>query len=72
MNPFLSLRDYELFIYTLPEQYKQIIHSTLTVARRGRFFAELTGELIFPTSYRLLIYERLIWDDGALFIEDYG
>ncbi len=24
MNPFLSLRDYELFIYTLPEQYKHV------------------------------------------------
>lgn len=56
----------------MPEQYKQIINSTLTVARRGRFFAELTGEIIFPNGYRLLIYERLTWDDGALLIEDYG
>jgi hypothetical protein len=72
MNPFLSLRDYEIFVYTLPAQYKQIVRSTLTVARRSRFFAELTGELTFPNGYRLLIYERLIWDTGPLLIEDYG
>ncbi len=72
MNPFLSLRDYEIFVYTLPAQHKQIVSSTLTVARHGRFFAELTGELTFPDGYRLLIYERLIWDTGLLLIEDYG
>lgn len=73
MNPFLSLRDYEIFVYTLPEQYAQIVvSSTLTVARRGCLFAELTGELAFLNGYRLLIYKRLVWDTGSLRIEDYG
>ena len=73
MNPFLSLRDYEIFVYTLPEQYAQIVvSSTLTVARRGRLFAELTGGLAFLNGYRLLIYKRLVWDTGSLRIEDYG
>jgi len=72
MNPFLSLRDYEIFVYTLPERHVQIVSSTLTVARRGRLFAELTGELSFLNGYKLLIYERLVWDAGVLLIEDYG
>jgi hypothetical protein len=49
MNPFQSLRDYEMFVYTLQQSFPQIIRSTLVVVRRGRLFAELSGEII-PTS----------------------
>jgi len=48
MNPFQSLREYELFVYTLPQRFPQILRSTLTVVQRGRLFAELTGEIAFP------------------------
>ena len=72
MNPFQSLRDYELFVYTLQQQYPQIITSTLVVAQRGRLFAELTGEVILPDNHRLTIYERLVWDTDVIHIEDYG
>jgi len=72
MNPFQSLREYELFVYTLPHQFPRIVRSTLIVARRGRFYAEVNGELAFPDGYRLNVYERLTWDAGPLTIEGYS
>jgi len=55
MSPFRSLRDYEIFIYTLSQRFPLIIHSTLIVARRGRRFAELAGDLAFPGGHRLVV-----------------
>src|SRR3972149_518970 len=72
MNPFQSLREYELFVYTLPEQFRNVGRSTLVVAQRGRLFAEVTGEATLPDGYRLLVYERLVWDTGPIAIEDYS
>ncbi len=72
MSPFRSLRDYEIFIYTLSQRFPLIIHSTLIVARRGRRFAELAGDLAFPGGHRLVVYERLTWDTGPLTIEGYS
>lgn len=72
MNPFQSLRDYEFFVYTLPQQNPSIVHSTLVIVQRGRLFAELTGELAFATNYRLSVYERLVWDSGSIAIEGYS
>lgn len=72
MNPFQSLRDYELWVYSLPEQYKAIKYSTLLVAQRGRKLAELAGEIAFLRGYRLVVYERLTWDTGQLLIEGYS
>lgn len=66
MNPFQSLRDYELFVYTLPQQYANLIRSTLTVKQKGRFFAELDGELTFPAAMRLTIYELLVLSSADL------
>ncbi len=72
MNPFQSLRQYEHFVYTLPHRFQNIRSSTLIIAQRGRFFAELTGEIIFSAEYRLSVYERLVWDTGMLNIESYS
>lgn len=72
MNPFRSLRDYELLVYTLPQQFPSILRSTLIVAQRGPLFAILTGELIFSWGLRLVVYERLAWDDGNVNIEGYS
>lgn len=55
MSPFKSLRDYETFVYTLPQRFPHIIRSTLIVARRGRHLAELTGDLTFPGGHRLVV-----------------
>lgn len=72
MNPFQSLRDYERFVYTLPQQFPHLVRSTLIVARRGRGYAELSGELVLPGGYRLVAFERLAWDTGPLVIIGYS
>ncbi|MDH7487274.1 MAG: DUF6516 family protein [Anaerolineae bacterium] len=72
MNPFRSLRDYEIFVYTLPQQYPRIVLSTLTVIRRGKYRAEVMGDLLFLAGIRLSVYEHLIWDDRAVEIAGYS
>jgi hypothetical protein len=72
MNPFRSLRDYELYIYSLQRSESQITRSTLVVAQRGRLFAELTGDVTLMGGCRLSVYERLTWDAGAVTIEAYS
>ena len=72
MNPFQSLPDYELFIYTLQQQFPEIISSTLVVARRRKFEAEVTGQILFADGYRLVVYERLFLLREPITIEDYG
>jgi len=49
-----------------------MLHSNLIVTRHGRYMAELTGELAFPSGHRLVVYERLTWDIGPLIIEGYS
>ena len=60
MNPFLSLPEYEQFVYTLQQQYPAVLRSTLTIARQVRGLARLTGELHFINGYRLVISEITI------------
>ena len=52
MSPFRSLADYVSFVYTLQQSYPSVTRSTLTLARRGRTVANLTGELHFDNGYR--------------------
>jgi len=33
MNPFQSLRDYEVYVYTLTQRYSSILRPTLIVAQ---------------------------------------
>ena len=54
-----------------PQRFPSISRSTLVVIRRGSHFAELRGELVLG-DYRLMVYERLSWDTGALTIEGYS
>ncbi|MFZ1550932.1 MAG: DUF6516 family protein [Anaerolineae bacterium] len=72
MNRFRSLRDYELYVYSLQRSESQITRSTLVVAQRGRLFAELTGDVTFTGGYRLAVYERLTWDANTVIIEAYS
>ena len=72
MSPFQSLRDYEEWIYSLPERFSAVKYATLLLARRGRQLAELTGEITFSGDLRLVVYERLTWDTGQLCLEGYS
>lgn len=69
MSQFPSLREYELLVYTLPQQFLGIRFSTLVFARRGRYLAELKGELAFTNEHQLAVDKRLTWETGALTIE---
>lgn len=72
MNPYRSLRDYEEFVYTLPQQFPSIVSSTLVVVRRGARMATVSGEVIFPEDYRLVVKERLTFDVEPLTLKRYG
>ncbi|WP_423224928.1 toxin-antitoxin system TumE family protein [Candidatus Amarolinea aalborgensis] len=72
MNPFQSLHDYEEFVYRLPHDVATVIYSTLIIARRGARMATLAGEIAFAGGYRIVIRERLTFDNGPLMIEQYG
>lgn len=72
MNPYRSLRSYEEFIYTLPQQFPFLISSTLVVVRRGARMVTVSGEIRFPRGYRLVVKERLTFDTGPLILRRYG
>lgn len=72
MNPFRSRREYEEYVYTLPQRHTSVKSSTLVVAQRGASVVTLAGELIFSSGYRLVIKERLTFDGGSLLLESYG
>ena len=72
MNPFQSLRDYDEFVYTLPQRYPAIMLSTLVVVRRGARMVTVSGEVSFRADYRLAVKERLTFDAGPLVLTQYG
>ncbi|MBN1873985.1 MAG: hypothetical protein JXA33_07130 [Anaerolineae bacterium] len=72
MNPLTSLSEYERFIYTLQQHYPAILRSTLVLIRRGSYYADVRGELMFADDYRLVIFERLRCLDEDLTIAAYG
>lgn len=72
MNQFRSLRDYEEFVYTLPQQAPSIVSSTLIVARRGARMVTVVGEIAFRGGYHLVVKERLTFDAGPLILTRYG
>ena len=72
MNPFHSLREYEEFLYTLPQHYSAVIASTLVVARRGATVASVNGDVIFRNGYRLAVRERLVFDEGPVLLVRYS
>ena len=71
-DPLRTLEDYELFLYTLPEQFKCIHHSTVTLRRRGASLARVSGEIHFDKGFRLVLLERLVADRLPATIEAYG
>ena len=72
MNPFLSLPEYERFVYTLQQAYSVVVRSTLVITRHGHGLARLNGDLSFTTGYRLTVHEVLTWDTGSVVISRYG
>ncbi|MDP2644305.1 MAG: DUF6516 family protein [Desulfobacterales bacterium] len=71
-NPLRSPEEYELFVYTLAEQFPSILHSTITFVRRGKSLARVAGELIFDQEIRLIVRERILFDRLPGIIDWYG
>jgi len=72
VNSYQSLRDYEEFVYTLPQRFSTIVYSTLIVIRRGGRMVTVSGEIVLPQGYRLVVKERLTFDAGPLVLRRYG
>ena len=71
MNPLQSLREYEKYVYTLPQRHSSIRRSTLTFVRRGSAAGRLTGEVEIG-DYRLVVREKLSFEGEVGPILDYG
>ena len=71
-NPLRTSEDYELFIYSLPQQYRSIQYSTLAFARRGVSLARVAGEVHFAHAYRLVVRQRIMFDRLPAIIDEYG
>ena len=71
-NLFRTPEDYELFLYTLVEQFPAINSSTVVFIRRGATLARVTGELRFEGNIRLVIRERILYHRLPLVLDWYG
>jgi hypothetical protein len=71
-NPLRTPEDYELFLYTLIEQFPSIRRSTVTFVRRGASLARVAGELYFDQEIRLVVRERILCHHLPVIIDWYG
>ena len=71
-NPFRTPEDYELFLYTLTEQFPSIRRPAVTLIRRRISLARVAGELQFDHEIRLVVRERLLYDRLPAVLDWYG
>ena len=71
-NALRTIKDYELFIYTLTEQFPVIQRSTLRLIRRGTTLARVEGELYFTKDVWIAIRERIVYHRLPAVIDEYG
>ncbi len=71
-NPLRTSEDYELFLYTLTQQFPSIRRSTLVFIRIGASLARVSGELYFDRDIQLIVRERLLYDRLPVSIDWYG
>lgn len=71
-SPLRTPEDYELFLYTLQDQFESIRSSTVTFVRRGNSLARVSGEINFDHGIRLVIIERILFDRLPAVIDGYG
>lgn len=72
INPLRTPEDYELFIYTLAEQFTSIRRSTVVFVRRGATLARVAGDLYFDRDIRLVVRERIVVRQHSILIDWYG
>lgn len=71
-DPFRTIEDYELFVYSLVDRFSSVVRSSLACIRRGSTLARVTGELYFEHEVRLVVRERLVFDRLPVVIDGYG
>ena len=71
-NPLRAIEDYELFLYTLKQQFKSIRHSTVILTRRGASLVRVAGELQFDHGIRLIVRERILYHRLPAVLDEYG
>ncbi|MBP7964818.1 MAG: hypothetical protein KBG20_09715 [Caldilineaceae bacterium] len=69
---FVTIADYEQFIYGLSDTFPSILASTLRVVRSGPAAGQVIGRLTFAHDIRLEIAELVDLDAGRLEILHYG
>lgn len=71
-NALRSPEDYELFIYSLSNEFPQLKQSTLVFIRIGASMAKVTGELFLDNGIRISVRERLVFDRLPVVIDSYS
>lgn len=71
-DPFRTPEDYELYLYTLIENFPSIKHSTITFIRLGSTLAKVAGELYFENDIRLVVRERVLYHRLPIVLDWYG
>ena len=71
-NPLRTPEDYEIFLYTLADQFPSVRRSTVTFVRVGATLARVSGELHFQQDVRLVIRERILYYRLPAVIDWYG
>jgi len=71
-NPLRTSEDYELFLYTITDQFVSVNRSTVTLVRLGASLGRVTGELFFECDVRLVVRERLVYNRLPVVIDSYG
>jgi len=72
INPLRTAEDYELFVYTIPDKFSSVKHSTLTLIRKGASLARVAGEVYFDKQVGLVVRERILFDRLPAIIDWYG
>ena len=65
-NPLRTPEDYELFLYTLIEQFPAIRESTMTLVRRGATRARVVGELRFDEPNLPILIQEILTVIGEI------
>ncbi|MBC8446671.1 MAG: hypothetical protein H8D78_02885 [Chloroflexi bacterium] len=63
---FPSLEEYELFVYSIPDTFPGVEHSTLVVIRLGAGKAIVEGEVAFARGIRLRVFEAINFNAGVI------
>lgn len=72
INPLRTPEDYELFLYTILDQFPSVVRSTVMFSRRGASLGRVSGKLHFDHEFRLVDRERILYDRLPMVIDWYG